>query len=215
MDLPVLGRFFGTTVDDSRRQELVMMISPRVIRNRDESKGASEEFKSKLTILRNELEKLRVDREKDLEKLKRQTQEQPKPVEPLAPPTEPARPPVSAPAQQNLRPRNPSVAPTAPLVESSVDRDDSRPPTETQGDLDAVLAALESAVDTAGSEKPVGAAAAAGTSSERLDTATAAGARTKKACPTVKSRGVVVQVGAVAQAGNLTAKDEDKGTMCV
>ena len=36
MDIPVFGRFFGTTTDANRATELIMLITPRVIRNRDE-----------------------------------------------------------------------------------------------------------------------------------------------------------------------------------
>jgi cell division septation protein DedD len=218
MDLPIVGRFFGATSEATDRTELIMLITPRVIRNRDESRSVTEEFKSKISTVRNELEKIQRDQELEIEKMKKLRQEPPMPAVPTPPAVEPQPPPVTAPAQPGayFGPRNPSVAPRAPLVESSVGRDDSLPPAETQGDLDAVLAALESAVDTAGSEKPVGAAAAAGTSSERLDTATAAGARTKEGVPqAVKvTRVWVVQVGAVAQAkdADLLAKRlRDKG----
>ena len=103
-----------------------------------------------------------------------------------------------------------------PLVESSFGRDEPLPPAEAQGDLEAVLAALEAAVDAARSEKPVGAAAAAGTSSERLEIAIAGGARAKEALPqAVKvTRVWVVQVGAYVQAkeADLVAKRlRDKG----
>jgi len=185
MNLPVVGRFFGTTTDESRRTELIMLITPHVIRNREESQIVTEEFKSKLSAVRNELEKLRRDQERDLEKLKSQMREQPTPALPTPPPAEPQPPPVTAPARPGtyFGPLNPSVAPAARLIESSVGRDDLPPPAETRGDMEAMMAALESAVDNAMSEKPIAAAAAAGTSSERLDMATAAGARTTAALP--------------------------------
>ena len=62
MDIPVLGRFFGTTTDTSERTELVMLITPHVIRNREEARSVTDEFKSKLSIVRNELERLEQDR---------------------------------------------------------------------------------------------------------------------------------------------------------
>ena len=46
--IPVLGKLFGQTRDEIRRTELLVMITPRVIRNRDEAKGVTEEFKRKL-----------------------------------------------------------------------------------------------------------------------------------------------------------------------
>jgi len=64
MDIPVVGRFFGTTTDEARRTELIMLITPRVIRNRDEAQTASEEFKSKLGAVRNELDRIGRERAK-------------------------------------------------------------------------------------------------------------------------------------------------------
>ena len=64
MDIPVLGRFFGTTTDKSERTELVMLITPHVIRSREEARVATDEFKSKVSTVRNELERLEQDRAK-------------------------------------------------------------------------------------------------------------------------------------------------------
>ncbi|HXG52210.1 MAG TPA: type II secretion system secretin GspD [candidate division Zixibacteria bacterium] len=68
MDIPVLGRFFGTTTDTVRRTELVMLITPHVIRNRNESQQVSESFKNKLSAIRNELERMRAEREREEKK---------------------------------------------------------------------------------------------------------------------------------------------------
>ena len=46
--IPVLGKLFGQTRDEVRRTELLVMITPRVIRNRNEAKDITEEFKRKL-----------------------------------------------------------------------------------------------------------------------------------------------------------------------
>ncbi|MBI2985833.1 MAG: type II secretion system secretin GspD [Deltaproteobacteria bacterium] len=59
MDIPVLGRFFGTTTDDIDRTELVMLITPHVIRNREEAKSVTEEFKEKLSTVTREIERMR------------------------------------------------------------------------------------------------------------------------------------------------------------
>ncbi len=205
MDLPIIGRFFGTTRDEIDRTELIMMITPNVIRNRDEARSVTTDFKNKLSTLRNELEKMQRDRARDLEKLEKMKKRAPEPSEQTTPPAEPSGPQAADPARPGAY-----FVPPASVVTPAL------PPAETQGDLGAVLAALESAVDTAGSEKPVGAMVAAGTSSERLDTATAAGARTKEAVPpAVKvTRVWVVQVGAYAQAkeADIVAKRlRDKG----
>ena len=75
MDVPVLGRFFRTTDDKTDRTELIFLITPHVIRNRSEGTAVTEEFKSKLSTLRNDLERMRLNRERDLEKMKRDWQD--------------------------------------------------------------------------------------------------------------------------------------------
>jgi len=62
MDLPVFGRFFGAATDKTDRTELIMLITPHVVRNRDESRDVTEDLKSKLSAVRNELERLNRDR---------------------------------------------------------------------------------------------------------------------------------------------------------
>jgi len=64
MDIPVIGRFFGTTSDSADRTELIMLITPTVIRNRDESRVVTEDFKNNLSKVRNELEQIAREREK-------------------------------------------------------------------------------------------------------------------------------------------------------
>jgi general secretion pathway protein D len=101
MDIPVVGRFFGTTTDEARRTELIMLITPRVIRGRDEAQIVSEEFKSQMRAVRNELERIARERAKNLPK--------PPPVE---------VPPVPEPSMEMPRPA-PSKAPAtsgAPLT---------------------------------------------------------------------------------------------------
>jgi len=79
MDIPVLGRFFGTTNDATDRTELIMLITPRVIRNRDESRQVTADFKSGLEKVRAELERLAHDRAKLLP---------PRPLPPLPDPNQ-------------------------------------------------------------------------------------------------------------------------------
>src|SRR5919106_1820688 len=64
MDIPVIGRFFGSTNDFSIRTELIMLITPHVIRNRDVSRQITEDFKKSLSTVRNELERMAREREK-------------------------------------------------------------------------------------------------------------------------------------------------------
>ena len=46
--LPIIGKLFGTTNDDTSRTELLVLITPRVVSNRNEAKGITEEFRQKL-----------------------------------------------------------------------------------------------------------------------------------------------------------------------
>jgi cell division septation protein DedD len=62
MDIPVIGRFFGTTSDESTRTELIMLITPRVIRNRTDSRLVTADFKAGLEKVRDELERIAKDR---------------------------------------------------------------------------------------------------------------------------------------------------------
>ncbi len=64
MDIPVVGRLFRTSSDTVRRTELVMLITPRVIRNRDESRSVTYDFKNSMATVRNELERIARERAK-------------------------------------------------------------------------------------------------------------------------------------------------------
>ena len=56
MDLPVLGPLFRTDLQRSDRTELVILITPRVIRNRREGEYVTERFLDKVRAVRRELE---------------------------------------------------------------------------------------------------------------------------------------------------------------
>ncbi len=56
MDVPLLGRLFRTDLERSDRTELVILITPRVIRNRREGESVTERFLSKVRAVRRELE---------------------------------------------------------------------------------------------------------------------------------------------------------------
>ena len=120
----MLGRFFRTTDDKTDRTELIFLITPHVIRNRSEGTAVTEEFKSKLSTLRNDLERMRLNRERDVEKMKRdwqdqqqlQQQQQQQPAAPVAPTEPPSPSPSSTPARPEpaVTPlRNISVVPDA------------------------------------------------------------------------------------------------------
>jgi general secretion pathway protein D len=119
MDIPVIGRFFRTTTDAVIRTDLIMLITPHVVSNRSQGTAVTEELKSKLSLLRNELERMRLDRERDLEKMKRDLQEQQKQQTPVPPaPTNepPSEPPSPSPSSSPARP----TTPVTPLRNISV-----------------------------------------------------------------------------------------------
>ncbi len=57
MHIPVFSRFFGTTRDDIDRTELIILITPHVIRSKEEGRTVTEEFKERLSTVKRELEK--------------------------------------------------------------------------------------------------------------------------------------------------------------
>ena len=63
MDIPVLGRFFGSTTDSVLRTELVMLITPHVVRNLDEARGVTDEFRERLSTVAREIERFRRENE--------------------------------------------------------------------------------------------------------------------------------------------------------
>ena len=46
--IPLIGTFFGETRDEERRTELLVLITPRVIGDRDDARKITEEFRKKL-----------------------------------------------------------------------------------------------------------------------------------------------------------------------
>lgn len=57
MDLPVVGRLFRVDTDQVRRIELIIMLTPHVIRNRSESLLVTEEYKDRLWDVVDEIER--------------------------------------------------------------------------------------------------------------------------------------------------------------
>jgi len=78
-DIPVIGSLFGTTVRNDKRTELIIMITPHVIKTRDEFEAFSSKFKDSLKNVRKlvdektketdqSLMEAAEDREKELQK---------------------------------------------------------------------------------------------------------------------------------------------------
>ena len=116
MDLPVLGRFFGTTISDTTRTELIMLITPRVIRSRNESQQVTEDFKKSLATIRNELERMAIEREK-----LQQKRLQEKPALPGPSSDVPAVPPSPAPAR-TIAPAGPGASGFPPETDNFPNR---------------------------------------------------------------------------------------------
>jgi len=55
--IPVLGGLFGTQEYDKKKTELIILMTPHVIADQNQSKSVSEEFKEKLDSIKKELEK--------------------------------------------------------------------------------------------------------------------------------------------------------------
>jgi general secretion pathway protein D len=51
-DIPGLGKLFSTTTDVSKRTELIVLITPRVISNGDDTDAITQEYREKMIGLR-------------------------------------------------------------------------------------------------------------------------------------------------------------------
>jgi general secretion pathway protein D len=49
--IPVIGKAFGTTSKQASRTELLVLITPRVVRNADEQRNVADEFRRKLKLI--------------------------------------------------------------------------------------------------------------------------------------------------------------------
>jgi general secretion pathway protein D len=66
MDIPVFGWFFRNTTDTlTERTELIIVITPHVIRNEEEVRSVTEEFRRKLSTVAAEIERMRRGGAKD------------------------------------------------------------------------------------------------------------------------------------------------------
>ncbi|MBI3769315.1 MAG: type II secretion system secretin GspD [Deltaproteobacteria bacterium] len=57
MDIPVLGRAFRVDTDNVKRTELVVLLTPHVVRDRQESRSATEAFVSRLIGMRRDIKR--------------------------------------------------------------------------------------------------------------------------------------------------------------
>jgi general secretion pathway protein D len=52
-DIPVLGTLFGTTTNNLTRTELLVLITPHVVRDQRSAADVTEEFRAKLPLIRS------------------------------------------------------------------------------------------------------------------------------------------------------------------
>jgi general secretion pathway protein D len=52
-DIPVVGDLFGTKSGQKQRTEIIMFIKPQLIRNSMDARGIAEDFRSSLTLMRD------------------------------------------------------------------------------------------------------------------------------------------------------------------
>jgi general secretion pathway protein D len=53
MDIPLLGNLFKTTGQGMQRTELLVLITPRVVRGAAQARAVTEELRKRLTILQD------------------------------------------------------------------------------------------------------------------------------------------------------------------
>jgi general secretion pathway protein D len=68
MDIPVLGRVFRVDDDSTARTELIILISPYVIRSRDEARDVTDEFSERIAGLKRLGESIRKRHERFMHK---------------------------------------------------------------------------------------------------------------------------------------------------
>lgn len=62
MDIPVIGRAFRVESDTVRRTELIVLLTPHVVRDRQESRSATQAFRSTLKGMRRDLDRYDSER---------------------------------------------------------------------------------------------------------------------------------------------------------
>jgi general secretion pathway protein D len=71
--IPILGYLFGSTLDKSIRQELIILLTPRVMRTMQEAKDVTSDYVDRVTRGRRD-----ITREELMQGLKREKQEREK-----------------------------------------------------------------------------------------------------------------------------------------
>ena len=66
-DIPILGSLFGTTTKNSKRTELIILITPHVVQTHEKLQDVSRDLKDSLRNVRKMVDKQEEDRSKDLQ----------------------------------------------------------------------------------------------------------------------------------------------------
>jgi general secretion pathway protein D len=70
--IPILGYLFGTTTVSTTRTELLVMVTPHVIRSQEEADAATKEFQEKVRTIRERLQKAEIEKDTEINKEKEQ-----------------------------------------------------------------------------------------------------------------------------------------------
>lgn len=84
-DIPVLGHLFGTTSRTNNRTELIVLITPRVLRSDDQLRAVSDEMRQRMRALDSLTERIGADYSADRQGLADEFSRRASPAAPLAP----------------------------------------------------------------------------------------------------------------------------------
>jgi general secretion pathway protein D len=59
--IPILGNLFSSSSNTARKTELIVLLTPRVVRNDDDAKKITDEFRRKLHSLPQEIKNINIE----------------------------------------------------------------------------------------------------------------------------------------------------------
>ena len=77
-DIPLLGYLFGATTDRTIKRELIVLITPHVVSDKDEADALTEEFKSRVRDVKKKIEKRQAKLKEAVEDAKEEKREREK-----------------------------------------------------------------------------------------------------------------------------------------
>lgn len=73
--IPIIGKLFGTSTSTVRRTELIVMVTPHVVRDQEEADRVTAEFMNRVRTIKERLEEFQQEEKEKLEEEKRKEQE--------------------------------------------------------------------------------------------------------------------------------------------